>query len=277
MSKGWSLHVGLNAVSPLHYGGWEGSLNACEEDAAEMAEIARYRGFVRTEVLLTDQATRQKITSQIKEAAAALISEDVYFLSYSGHGGQIPDLNGDEVDTFDETWCLYDAQLIDDEIFQLLSLFADGVRIIVLSDSCHSGTAIKEVLYQLVYNAHNPKSAIKYRNMPLDVARKCYKINRAFYDGILQDPNIGKSLETVRASTLLISACQDNQLAADGFINGAFTGALLKVWREGAFEGDYNEFYKEIQRKMVTPDQSPNKFTVGPQSETFMLQAPFSI
>jgi hypothetical protein len=47
---------------------------------------------------------------------------DLVAIYYSGHGGnEIPDLNKDEDDPwddrFDETWCLYDAQLIDDELY----------------------------------------------------------------------------------------------------------------------------------------------------------------
>ena len=32
-----SLHLGLNAVDPVHYGGWSGELAACERDATDMA------------------------------------------------------------------------------------------------------------------------------------------------------------------------------------------------------------------------------------------------
>ncbi len=37
MSKGISLHLGMNAVDPAHYGGWSGELLACEADANDMA------------------------------------------------------------------------------------------------------------------------------------------------------------------------------------------------------------------------------------------------
>ena len=37
-------------------------------------------------------------------------------MTYSGHGGQIEDVSGEEEDKKDETWCLYDGELIDDEV-----------------------------------------------------------------------------------------------------------------------------------------------------------------
>ena len=72
-----------------------------------------------------------------------LVSGDILLLTYSGHGGQIPDVTGEETDKLDETWCLYDGQLIDDEMYLELSRFAAGVRVLVFSDSCHSGTVVR--------------------------------------------------------------------------------------------------------------------------------------
>jgi hypothetical protein len=57
----------------------------------------------------------------------------------------VPDENNDEGDGADETWCLQDRQFLDDELFQHFRLFKPGVRIIVISDSCHSGTVTKDI------------------------------------------------------------------------------------------------------------------------------------
>src|SRR5215212_10639420 len=137
-----SIHIGLNAVSPAHYEGWSGELTACEFDAKDMAAVAKAAGMKPT-VLLTKNATRQKVLTAIRAAAKQLKSGDLLFLTYSGHGGQIPDVTGEEDDKLDETWCLYDGELIDDEVYLELSRFAAGVRVLVLSDSCHSGTVTR--------------------------------------------------------------------------------------------------------------------------------------
>ena len=129
MAKGLSLHIGLDAVDPKHYAGWDGQLNACEADAKDMASIAQSRGFT-AQTLLTNKAMRSTVKSALADAAGTLNSGDIYFLSYSGHGGQVPDQSGDEADGEDETWCLFDGELIDDELYQALGKFKAGVRII---------------------------------------------------------------------------------------------------------------------------------------------------
>jgi hypothetical protein len=277
MAKGLALAIGLNSVDPKHYGGWSGELNACEADAEDMADIGKSRNFA-VKTLLTKAATRAKVIAEISRTAKKLKSGDIFMLSYSGHGGQVPDVNNDEPDAQDETWCLYDGQLVDDEIYAQLGKFSQGVRILVFSDSCHSGTVVKLAYYQGTTAAPssgtNPQGS-RYRFMPPDVALRTYRANRVFYDRILR--NIKKSAEkTVMASGLLISGCQDNQLSADGDFNGLFTSQLLRVWKQGAFKGNYKKFHQAIVRRMP-PDQTPNYFRVGPIDPKFEAQRPFTI
>lgn len=278
MPKGIALTTGLNAVSPAHYGGWSGELNACEADAKDMAEIAQSKGFdVKT--LLTKEATRKNVIDGITKAASALTSGDIFMLSYSGHGGQLPDLNSDEDDAQDETWCLYDGELVDDEIYSLLCKFAQGVRILVFSDSCHSGTVTKMAYFQSAMRATGPKgisSETRYRFMPMEVAVRTYRDNKKFYDPILKDPKLKESRDAVKASAILISGCQDNQLSADGTFNGLFTANLLQVWNEGKFKKGYRAFRRAIVNRMP-PDQTPNYFRVGEINRTFEKQKPFTI
>ena len=137
--KSLSLHLGLNSVSPAHYGGWSGELTACEFDANDMAAIARASRMKPT-VLLTRRATRANALAAIQSASKSLKAGDLFFLTYSGHGGQVPDVTGEEQDKKDETWCLFDGELIDDELYLELSKFAEGVRVLVLSDSTSTRT-----------------------------------------------------------------------------------------------------------------------------------------
>lgn len=232
------------------------------------------------QTLLTAAATRETVINEITQAAATLKPGDIFVLSYSGHGGQLPDLNADELDDgMDETWCLYNGQLIDDEIYNLLGKFAAGIRILVFSDSCHSGTITKQAYYQgtVFARSSTPTTTdVKYRYMPNSIILRTYRQNRDLYDPILANKALKKSCEAVRASALLISGCQDNQLSSDGTFNGLFTANLLRVWNNGQFKGDYRRFYNAIKRNMP-PDQTPNYFRVGTSDPKFEHQPPFTV
>jgi hypothetical protein len=89
-SKGVAINIGLNSVDPAHYSGWSGDLLACEADAEDMAQIAKATGF-KTTKLLTKTATRPAVTQNLKNAAGTLKAGDILFLTYSGHGGQLPE------------------------------------------------------------------------------------------------------------------------------------------------------------------------------------------
>jgi hypothetical protein len=258
MAVGMALTIGLNAVDPKHYAGWSGDLVACENDANDMAKIANSRTF-QVKRLLTTDATRENVINEISEAAKALKAGDIFMLSYSGHGGQVPDLHADEVDDLDETMCLYDGQLIDDELNLQFAKFSEGVRVLVFSDSCHSGT-VSKVAYLKSLGAIHPKT--RYRYMPVDVSWRVYRENQPFYDKILKDKNLKDAEDAVKASVLLISGCQDNQLSSDGDANGLFTSQLLYVWDVGNFKGDYRQFYNKIY-KLMPPNQTPNYYRTG--------------
>ena len=285
-----SLHIGLNSVAATHYGGWSGPLGGCEFDANDMAAIARSRG-IAPKVLLTKDATRAKVLGSIRAAAARLKKGDLFFLTYSGHGGQVRDVTGEEEDSLDETWCLYDGELIDDELYYALSRFAAGVRILVLSDSCHSGT-VTRALVRAGADAM-PRS----RMMPPAVADATYRKHQRFYDGLQRriakatgastvdpdsvlahlpvKPRLTRIAAKFGAAAILISGCQDNQTSMDGDRNGAFTEALLGVWADGTFPGDYRRFHAAVRGRLPA-SQSPNLFTLG-RPGTFLRQRPFTV
>lgn len=277
MAKGLALSIGLNAVDPGHYSGWSGPLTACEADAQDMTQIAKSRDFTVT-TLLTKDATLEAVQKKIREAASTLQTGDTFMLTYSGHGGQLPDLNAEETDHQDETWCLYNGELVDDQLYGLFATFKENVRVLVLSDSCHSGTIVKQAYYHGTSDAH--KSGMgeqpRYRCMPPEAALATYRRNKAFYDPILKNRNIGERIDKVKASVLLISGCQDNQLSQDGAFNGLFTAQLLRVWNEGAFKGGYRKFHNQIVRRMP-PDQTPNYFRIGNRDPSFDKARPFTL
>ncbi|ESY35255.1 C14 family peptidase [Mesorhizobium sp. LNJC384A00] len=292
MATGRAIHIGLNAVSSDHYSGWSGELTACEFDANDMELLAEAQGF-ETSKLLTSDATRQNFESAMEEASGSLVDGDFCLITYSGHGGVLPDLNADEDDGQDETWCLFDGQLVDDELYNLLAQFRSGVRVAVLSDSCHSGTVLKDQMLaeespslsevrtgSLLGSARAARvrwaSHFAYRAMPSPVAARVYMANKREYDKILTNKELGGAQERVVASCLLISGCQDNQLSGDGTFNGVFTARLKSVWNGGKFKGDYRSFVKTIVHGMPA-DQTPNLFAVGTETTAFASQSPFVV
>ncbi len=268
MTAGISLHIGLNRVDPDQYEGWDGQLAACEADARDMVALAKKQGFRSSTLLLTKAATAAAVASAIQGAAKALKPGDLFFLTYSGHGGQVDDTNADETDRMDETWVCYDRQLVDDELYELWGKFRSGVRIVVLSDSCHSGTVLRNIP---AFVSGGPR----IRAMPTTVARKVQKAHAKLYRTI-QDEHPAAERTKVKASLLLISGCMDNQTSRDGARNGLFTGTLKKVWNGGKFNGGYRKLRDVIVSRMP-PDQTPNYYVVGVANQNFEAQRPWTI
>ena len=75
MPIGASLHIGLNAVDPKEYSGWDGQLTACEFDANDMQALAKAQGFTKVTKRLTKRATRNRILADIKAAASKTETE----------------------------------------------------------------------------------------------------------------------------------------------------------------------------------------------------------
>lgn len=279
MPQAISIHVGLNEVDPKHYQGWNGKLVACEFDANDMEKLASARGF-DSEKLLTKKATAEALTSALQKASKKLESGDTLLVTYSGHGGQVPDANGDEKDRMDETWVLYNRQMVDDELYSLFGTFKPGVRIAIFSDSCHSGTVAKDAMDavgpdRMARSVNGGDSQQpRAKGMPDEVVRSVYEANKDEYDEIQKSlPPFDKA--NIGASVILTSGCQDNQTSLDGDKNGLFTQTLLEVWNNGAFNSGYRTFRRRIARQMP-PWQSPNLFIVGAPDPTFANQVPFT-
>lgn len=304
MSTAKSLHIGLNYIDPVAYGD-NGELFNCVNDANSMESLAKAVGFTTTK-LIDNQATSSKIITEINSAANSLRNGDIYLITYSGHGAQIPDNLGEESDNFNETWCLYDRQLIDNELFSLWSRFSSGVRIFVTSDSCHSGTILRMVMKELksqensrdilnkngdktiegkiyrkfeIEKSRSSKTKIqepKYRLLSYSNAMEDYRKREHFYKSIqvLASP---KNRTQVQCSVILISGCQDNQLSSDGSgSNGLFTQRLLEIWNNGTYNSNYNLFHQDILSGMPG-NQSPNFMVLGLNTLPFENQKPYTI
>ncbi len=136
-----ALCIGIN-----DYPGTGSDLAGCVNDANDWAAAFADRGFT-VKKLLDRQATGKAIRGAIASIVTGARRGDSIVVQFSGHGSFVPDLDGDEPDGTDECLCPYDLKekgpITDDDLFELFSAQREGVRIVMISDSCHSGTVAR--------------------------------------------------------------------------------------------------------------------------------------
>ena len=275
MKKGISIHIGLEYFNPKEYEGQRGVLPTCKQDMLEMQKIAKNQKFTSSQLLLNEKATRDNVVSVITLASQELHKGDMLFISYSGHGTYFEDKTKGRDEKEDESWCLYDGFLLDDELHYFWTLFNEGVRIFMISDSCHSGTMAKYIV--------NENTPIE-ESFSKDTAKNLYLKRKKYYDEIKQRANRAKEKE-IKATVMFIAGCQDNE---SSYIfppdkNSLLTLVLNKVWNDGEFEGTTKEFFEAIKKrvrdiaKKKRKYQTPNLYVIGKENRAFQNQKPFSI
>ncbi|MBX3148914.1 caspase family protein [Candidatus Obscuribacterales bacterium] len=153
----FALLIGINSYPTK-------PLKGCVNDANSLKTILtrkfNFSDDYHIKTLLNEQATKSAIENAFEthlvSNAKRLKSEGkqgIFVLQFSGHGSRVPDVNGDEPDGWDETLCPVDTDLdssshdlIDDEIESMLTVltkYTDNVTLII--DSCHSGTATRDL------------------------------------------------------------------------------------------------------------------------------------
>ncbi len=269
MAYAISIHIGLNQIDPAHYGS-SNTLTGCINDANAMLAIAKSKGFDESYLLIDKDGSYKKVITHLKKAAGKLKKDDFLFISYAGHGASVWDNNADESDGKDETWCLYDRMILDDELAACWAKFKSGVKILMLSDSCHSGSVSRTMNSQGELVDDIPAEGTRGLKNGPDI----YDRNKTVYDGTVPaDKNIAKGIG-IKATVLLLSGCQDNQTSLDGKKNGLFTEKLLKIYDAGNFTGNYAGLLIKILRLMPS-NQTPNYSIIGKRNAAFEAAMPF--
>lgn len=151
-NKACVLSVGLN------YDYSEGNELTGIFDAKNMYNISIRSGSEDPE-LITDEdlnspglkPTKEGVSQAIRQVAAKCGEGDWFVFFYAGHGMNVPDQDGDESDGMDEAMVTVGpAGQIAEKYFFVDDDFADcldrsvppGVRILVITDCCHSGTIV---------------------------------------------------------------------------------------------------------------------------------------
>ncbi|MGC3944733.1 MAG: caspase family protein [Chryseolinea sp.] len=290
MSVGYSIHIGLDNADPKKYPGLP-KLKACVKDAKDWKSFAVKNGFKATS-FHDKQASSKAIEKVLNDHAKKLKPGDILLLTYSGHGGEIPNDSGADGDDelIDQTWCLYDRQFLDDEIFDCLKKFKSGVRITVISDSCHSGTVtrvqgelnLSDLLTQGMTTETN-RSGARSRKMSKKVAAASYAASEELYKGVQQKIKAQRDKDRtsatngkINASVKLLAACQDDEETLDGKANGLFTGTLLSLLSDAEYTASSAEkIIAGVTGKYHFP--TPNFFQYGGIIASYDFGSPFSI
>ncbi len=278
-------------------------LSGCVADAKTWEDAFRALGFDVTRLRDKD-ATRDAMLRAMLDLVTSSKAGDVVAIQYAGHGTAVPDLDHDEVDSFgpsDEALCpvdFFDGQIVlDDDLAVVWDAIPDGVSVTLFFDSCHSGSANREI-------SDTQKAEIK---VPADATARSITLTaeerdrfRAARAASLEDPVRRTAWERVVASEsgravedapravreVLFSACQPDQVALETGGNGVFTTNATKILNENptatnrAFHAAVRDAMAELWEQKPTFEpgiglsDSPLLSPVGAASEPAPAAAP---
>lgn len=225
MSTRHALVVGINGYP----GG--NTLNGCLNDADAMQSLLRLRGY-EVVTLVDDMAKAQTIESTLR----ALLNDlhgpgDALVFSYSGHGAQVRDLDGDEPDALDETlvpidfaWDRPSTWFTDDRLHGVLKNAAPGVTVLCNFDSCHAGTMLRDAPAPM--EVRTRRRCLLSPHGIEEVPPLAWWRHLPLIGGLTHRP-FGTRFERapVDAHVALLAATKPKQLAADAWIGGSYHGA----------------------------------------------------
>ena len=255
-----ALCIGIN-----DYPGTSSDLAGCVNDANDWASVLSQRGFTVTK-LLNKKATGAGIRQAIKALIQGAQKGDSVIIQYSGHGSFVPDKDGDEPDGTDECLCPYDIStkgpITDDELFTLYSDRKPGVKLVIISDSCHSGTVARFAPITTpptVKGKHAPQRKVRFLPPGTFVSKK-----KMAELGVRR--SIRRSTPPGRYAGLLMAGCQDTEYSYDAYFqgrpNGAFTFVALRELKKLPATANYWAWFKAICKALPSQQypQSPNLY-----------------
>ena len=226
--------VGIN-----DYPGIFNDLKGCVNDANDWSALLQGTFGFDVSRILDSQATRANVRAALQGLIDSTNAGDVAVFTYSGHGTQVTDRSGDESDPYDEAICLYDGNLIDDELRLILNGIHPQAALVVISDSCFSGSVTRLA----------GEKAIP-RFMPPQVSTEGRLARRSFLIPEADMPEI------------LVSGCSDSEYSYDAEFNGRPNGAMsayaIQVIKQNP-NLTYREFFGGLRVLLPSRDypQSP--------------------
>lgn len=261
MSHAVSIHIGVNEPRAASMLDMRARLADSETAAWRMAELASQAGYGSMLVLRGQTATQAAVSAALWNVAQVLGDGDTLLVTFSGHGGRVPDRDDEDPDGSDESWSLHDGELLDDTLCGYWQLFKAGVRIVVVSESCYSGGIMRKGDEEDRLLAAAPAGR-RLRGEPQwqqEVVLKAVGPTAAVEPS--RDPG------GVRATVLLLTATSETRPARAGL----FTDCLLEVWAGGTHSGSYRELFDEVRKRVmrVNSDQEPQILMLGAPDPEF--------
>uniref|UniRef100_I2PZ32 Caspase domain-containing protein n=1 Tax=Desulfovibrio sp. U5L TaxID=596152 RepID=I2PZ32_9BACT len=242
-------------------------LKGCINDVTNIRDILKTYCLINNNdirVLVDDRATKNNIMSRLKTMIDNAKEGDFLLFHFSGHGSQIRDRDGDDLeDGLDELICPHDMDwdgtyITDDMLKEMFApLSGKKVFLEVLLDCCHSGTGTRK--FGLIPPPDlAPQQVItsRYLTPPTDI------ICRAEGEDLRQN----QFIEGIPENQVCWAGCKDYQTSADAQIdceyNGAFTYYLCKHIRDAN-----GLLTREGLRQRLCKSLDFNRFAQTPQLE----------
>ena len=249
-----AVHVGVNAPDRSRFPLYQ-RLMGCENDACAMASMSRLRDFDDV-VLLTESVTVEAFAERILDAVARLNAGDTLFLTYSGHGYYLRDPSDPDTG-LDQTWIFYDGIVTDKALLRVWRTCRTGVRVLVISDSCHSGSIIQQCLTSSsVVGPSGVVAVAAVKELPVTLGAPVFKVL----------PGMEAIAPSGGAQVLLLPACADTEStlgASTAGGNSVFTEAILSVWDNGGFSASYGDLMAAVQNRLPHQTTLPRAWGDG--------------
>src|ERR1043166_2309714 len=220
MSDGYYLHVAIDDYCQTIRFCPEADLLASLYDADALNVAAMKGGFTKAfgrGTLRDNDATGTNVLKTIKDKLGNLASGDYLLITFNGYGVQPEDANG-ALNPANRGWLLHDGDFLLTDLFAELATAATGVRILVVSASCFSGTM----------NSQPNESSPRILEVTKKRASELFSQRQSVMD-------LGLSLRHTDPSIYHLTACALNETVPDGFVSSQikqhspFVQALLDL------------------------------------------------
>jgi len=259
-----ALIVGINNYHPS----LDCDLNGCVNDADNLyMRLSESFGFQASNIklLLNHEATQQGIMDGLDWLVTNTIPGDNLVFTFSGHGSQVPDYNGDEIDGYDEIICPYDLNwensFTDDILASYFKRVPDGVQLTFICDSCNSGTVSKGISHSV------DKAGLNRTIRALSCPETIQSIKKGNEIKNVRKFGVKAFVNTPDQNHILLAGCAEDDYSSEGYfygeIHGALTFNLCEILRENK-----NRTWRNIEEVVTRRVKQTWGFSQTPQLVT---------